>query len=91
MKKTILTAQDHEFLNQIDEYTLYDFLSNKMLMLGGYKFEHIYHTVDIDVMDEQEFTNKLRDNIDTFNTMFNDSDELKWEHKQLLEKVINDL
>jgi len=91
MKKKTLTAQDHEFLNQIDEYALYDYLSHKMLMLGGYKFEDIYNSVEIEVMDEEEFTNKLRDNIDTFNTMFNDSDELKWEHKELLEKVINDL
>lgn len=39
--KTLLEPQDFQVLNQIDPYTLFDYLSTKMVMFGGIKPEDI--------------------------------------------------
>lgn len=39
--KTILEPQDFQVLEQIDPYTLYDYLSTKMVMFGGIKPEEV--------------------------------------------------
>lgn len=39
--KTILEPKDFQVLNQIDPYTLYDYLSTKMVMFGGIKPEDV--------------------------------------------------
>ena len=39
--KTFLEPQDFQVLNQIDPYTLFDYLSTKMIMFGGIKPEEI--------------------------------------------------
>ena len=39
--KTSLDPQDLQVLNQIDPYTLFDYLSTKMIMFGGIKPEEV--------------------------------------------------
>lgn len=85
MKKTILTAQDHEFLNQIDEYTLYDYLSNYIVMFGGMKPEEVEDR-EIGITEYQ-----VKKYLDNINTSALEDSELRHAENMFLKGLFEEL
>ena len=81
--KTILTQQDFETLNQIDPYTLIDYLSTKIIIFGSMKPEEIE---DRELGITQYQIEKYLSNI---NTSALDSSELKYQHDQFLKELFS--